>query len=74
MLLLSGVADEVVPREHMQALWEVVERRQGSQTADGDGDKEAKQGGGQVGQGKSKFVEFHMGSHSKSELSVASAM
>ena len=27
MLLLSGVRDEVVPREHMQGLWELVQRR-----------------------------------------------
>ncbi|KAI0764677.1 alpha/beta-hydrolase [Fomes fomentarius] len=27
MLLLSGVQDEVVPREHMQSLWELVEKR-----------------------------------------------
>lgn len=74
MLLLSGVVDEVVPREHMQALWDVVEKKQGTKVADGDGDDESKQGGGQVGHGKSKFVEFYMGSHSESELSFASAM
>ena len=27
MLLLSGVQDEVVPREHMQGLWELVQKR-----------------------------------------------
>ena len=27
MLLLSGVRDEVVPREHMRGLWELVEKR-----------------------------------------------
>ncbi|KAI1792214.1 alpha/beta-hydrolase [Ganoderma leucocontextum] len=27
MLLLSGVRDEVVPREHMQGLWELVQQR-----------------------------------------------
>ncbi|PIL27157.1 hypothetical protein GSI_10298 [Ganoderma sinense ZZ0214-1] len=27
MLLLSGVRDEVVPREHMQSLWELVQQR-----------------------------------------------
>ena len=27
MLLLSGVRDEVVPHEHMQGLWELVQKR-----------------------------------------------
>ena len=27
--MLSGEQDEVVPREHMQALWELVKRRDG---------------------------------------------
>ena len=69
MLLLSGVRDEVVPREHMQALWEIVGRRQGVKAAEGNVDDEAKKGDGQVGEGRSKFVEFESGTHSKSELS-----
>jgi len=64
MLLLSGVMDEVVPREQMQALWEVVGRRQGVKAAEGEGDNETKENG-QVGEGRSKFVEFAMGTHSK---------
>jgi len=62
MLLLSGVRDEVVPREHMQALWEVVGKRQGTKTAEVGSDEEVK-GDGQVGEGKSKFVEFEWGGH-----------
>jgi len=63
MLLLSGVRDEVVPREHMQALWEIVGRRQGVKAAEGNVDDEAKKGDGQVGEGRSKFVEFESGTH-----------
>jgi fermentation-respiration switch protein FrsA (DUF1100 family) len=74
MLLLSGVRDEVVPREHMQALWEVVGRRQGVKVAEGGGNDETKQGDGQVGEGRSKFVEFERGTHSKSLNFVASAL
>lgn len=62
MLLLSGLRDEVVPSKHMKALWEVVGRRQGVKAPEGDG--EAK-GDGQVGQGRSKFVEFPHGTHSE---------
>ncbi|KAG9311220.1 Alpha/Beta hydrolase protein [Chiua virens] len=37
ILMLSGVLDEVVPREHMQELWEIVTRRQGTKVqSDGD--------------------------------------
>lgn len=48
----------------MQALWEVVGRRQGVKAAEGDCD-EPKQGDGQVGQGRSKFLEFEKGTHSE---------
>ena len=51
----------------MQALWEVVGRRQGIKAAEGNGDDEVK-GDGQVGQGRSKFMEFEMGTHSESEF------
>lgn len=64
MLLLSGVRDEVVPKEHMLTLWEVVGKRQGSKTSEGRGEGEPK-GDGQVGLGKSKFVQFSGGTHSK---------
>jgi hypothetical protein len=62
MLLLSGVNDEIVPREHMQELWEIVSRRQGTKTEDNT-DGEAKTGVDQVGEGKSKFMEFGKGTH-----------
>jgi hypothetical protein len=66
MLLLSGVRDEMVPREHMQALWEIVRKRQGIKAADGSGEDEIKRDG-QVGEGKSKFLEFEWGTHSESK-------
>ena len=66
MLLLSGVRDEVVPREQMQALWEIVGRRQGIK-AEGNGNDEVK-GDGQVGGGRSNFVEFQNGTHSESQI------
>jgi abhydrolase domain-containing protein 13 len=48
ILMLSGARDEVVPKEHMRNLWEIVKKR---------GEK-----------GKSKFLEFEDGSHSKSGI------
>lgn len=58
--MLSGLRDEVVPPEHMKALWEVVGRRQGGKT------KDESDGNGRVGEGKSKFIEFERGTHSQS--------
>ena len=34
MLLLSGLRDEVVPKEHMKSLWEIVDKRQGTNAKD----------------------------------------
>lgn len=59
--MLSGVLDEVVPREHMQELWEIITRRQGAKVPV---DRELKANMLEVGGGKSKFVEFPRGSHS----------
>ena len=59
--MLSGVRDEVVPREHMQELWEIIARRQGSKVQP-DGEPKVTE----VGRGKSKFIEFPGGSHSMS--------
>jgi len=59
-LMLSGVQDEVVPRQHMQELWEIITRRQGSKVQT---DGEPKANASEVGGGKSKFVEFPDGSH-----------
>ncbi|KAH7890294.1 Alpha/Beta hydrolase protein [Phlebopus sp. FC_14] len=61
ILMLSGVKDEVVPREHMLELWEIISRRQGTRIKDAG--KEGKSDTAQVGTGKSRFVEFEQGSH-----------
>lgn len=66
--MLSGTQDEVVPREHMQDLWEIITRRQGTK---GQTDREPKENGTEVGSGKSKFVEFPGGSHSMSSLNIS---
>ena len=71
MLLLSGVRDEVVPREHMQGLWELVQKRvPGGQRggavvppeegADVAKDESVKN----LGDGYSRYVEFERGTHS----------
>lgn len=54
--MLSGVRDEVVPREHMQELWEIVKRRGADQ---GAGARDVEEG-----LRRSKFVEFQNGTHS----------
>lgn len=59
--MLSGVRDEVVPREHMQELWAIMNRRQGRRVQT---DREPKTNVLEVGGGKSKFEEFEHGSHS----------
>lgn len=65
MLLLSGVRDQVVPREHMQTLWGIVGRRQGTPIEGSSEEGEASQGSKQVAEGKSKFLEFERGTHSE---------
>ncbi|KZT06618.1 alpha/beta-hydrolase [Laetiporus sulphureus 93-53] len=65
ILMLSGVCDEVVPREHMQALWEIVQRRAGGGSRKGE---ESEKDGRKVynvvgGSGMSRFVEFERGTH-----------
>ena len=72
MLLLSSVQDEVVPREHMQGLWELVEKRvpggvrtsggPGGAEAEGAEDESVKSPGGKT---LTRFVEFEHGTHSK---------
>ena len=72
MLLLSGVQDEVVPREHMQELWDLVQKR----VPRGQRDVHAEQGDDgmkdtsirkpDAGVAKfSRFVEFSAGTHSE---------
>ncbi|KAH7921997.1 alpha/beta-hydrolase [Leucogyrophana mollusca] len=58
ILMLSGVKDEVVPREHMQELWEIVSRRQGAKARD-----EVQTQDAEIGRGKSKYIEFERGTH-----------
>ncbi|KAI9567879.1 Alpha/Beta hydrolase protein [Boletus coccyginus] len=60
ILMLSGLRDEVVPREHMQELWEIMKRRQGRRVQT---DCEPKTNVLEVGGGKSKFEEFEHGFH-----------
>jgi len=55
--MLSGARDEVVPKEHMRALWEIVAKRGETKTSGG---KEFK-----VGLENAKFKEFEYGTHSK---------
>ena len=76
MLLLSGVRDEVVPREHMQGLWELVQRRvPGGRKAapppyfaPAEEDKLKDERVRHVGAGYSRFIEFERGTHSASCL------
>ncbi|KAI0746335.1 alpha/beta-hydrolase [Daedaleopsis nitida] len=70
MLLLSGVRDEVVPREHMQGLWELVQQRvpKGMRSAgplptegaDAAKDESVKSPDGRT---LSRYVEFAKGTH-----------
>ncbi|KAJ7348145.1 Alpha/Beta hydrolase protein [Mycena albidolilacea] len=55
ILMLSGVADELVPKEHMRALWEIVARREETKTA----------GGVEFSKGleRAKYIEFERGGH-----------
>lgn len=67
MLMLSGVRDEVVPREHMKDLWEIVQKRtlagQGSETKVEEESKPVHEVHGRGGY--SKLVEFEWGTHSE---------
>ena len=72
MLLLSGVQDEVVPREHMQELWDLVRKRvpRGQRDVhaeqDDDGMKDMSIRNPDAGVAKfSRFVEFNAGTHSE---------
>lgn len=56
--MLSGARDEIVPKEHMRALWEVVARRGEKRTPGGLEYK--------VGLERAKFMEFADGGHSES--------
>lgn len=79
ILMLSGVQDEVVPAEHMKALWEIAKKRRKTRSfkvwsavcaqcsgSDGGQTQKDTEDGREVtdGTGKSKFVEFPQGRHS----------
>ncbi|KAG2034759.1 alpha/beta-hydrolase [Suillus americanus] len=59
ILMLSGVRDEVVPREHMQELWQIASRRQGTKSSSTGNKSDISE----VGNGKSRFLEFEGGHH-----------
>jgi fermentation-respiration switch protein FrsA (DUF1100 family) len=56
ILMLSSIRDEIVPKTHMRALWEVVARR-----------GEKKSGGNEfkAGSERAKYMEFEHGGHSE---------
>jgi len=55
ILMLSGAADQLVPKEHMRALWEVVAQRGQKKTPSGVEYK--------VGLERAKYMEFEYGGH-----------
>ncbi|EKM53149.1 uncharacterized protein PHACADRAFT_259337 [Phanerochaete carnosa HHB-10118-sp] len=62
LLMLSGVLDEVVPREHMLGLWELVRRREGADEASPTKGEPA--GACPAPEGSlSRYVEFGNGTH-----------
>ncbi|KAI0777406.1 alpha/beta-hydrolase [Trametes elegans] len=66
MLLLSGVRDEVVPREHMQELWKLVQQRvPGGRRAVGRNTDSADEGAKKpaLATSSSRFIEFDRGTH-----------
>lgn len=69
MLLLSGVRDEVVPREHMQELWKLVQQRTSggrrpSDQPQGEGDVKEAESPKHPAASHSRFIEFPRGTHS----------
>ncbi|PPQ80128.1 hypothetical protein CVT25_001427 [Psilocybe cyanescens] len=55
ILMLSGARDEIVPREHMRALWEAVAKRGEKKKPNGSEYK--------VGLERAKYMEFECGAH-----------
>jgi len=62
--MLSGAKDEIVPKEHMRALWEAVAKRGEKKTPGG---KEYK-----TGLERAKYMEFEDGTHSASLFMIRS--
>ena len=54
--MLSGTRDEIVPKEHMRILWEVVAKRGEKKKLNGSEYK--------TGLERAKYIEFVNGSHS----------
>ncbi|KAF8664211.1 hypothetical protein AX16_000774 [Volvariella volvacea WC 439] len=56
ILMLSGIQDELVPKEHMRSLWEIVAKR---------GEKKMQNGGREYKNGleRAKYMEFPDGEH-----------
>ena len=54
--MLSGARDEIVPKEHMRRLWEVVAKRGEKKKLNGSEYK--------TGLENAKYIEFEMGTHS----------
>ena len=73
--MLSGIADEVVPKEHMRGLWEAVVKRctkmkegTGSRSSTPSTSKETVEGSvlcDTEALKRSKYVEFERGTRSK---------
>ncbi|CCM01261.1 uncharacterized protein FIBRA_03310 [Fibroporia radiculosa] len=68
ILMLSGVQDEVVPREHMQGLWEIVQKRVSRRSKEVDAEDRTERNGKTVHDivdrgAHSRFVEFEKGTH-----------
>ncbi|KAF8995993.1 Alpha/Beta hydrolase protein [Cyathus striatus] len=55
VLMLSGAADELIPKDHMRSLWEAVAKRGEKKTAGGSDYK--------TGLERAKFMEFENGGH-----------
>lgn len=55
ILMLSGASDELVPKEHMRALWEVVAKRGEKKKPNGSEYK--------TGLERAKYIEFESGHH-----------
>ncbi|TFK23981.1 BEM46 family protein [Coprinopsis marcescibilis] len=58
ILMLSGMQDEVVPKEHMRALWEAVAKRGEKKSTNSGESPESK-----PGLERAKYMEFERGSH-----------
>ncbi|TFK63941.1 alpha/beta-hydrolase [Pluteus cervinus] len=58
ILMLSGKKDQLIPREHMSALWEIVTKRGQGKKGSGSSSNEGK------GMERGKYIEFEFGDHS----------